>query len=239
MKQQAAHWLFDLGNSRFKCAPLGDEGCGAVQILDHPAEFNLPQGQIAWVASVADPAKTTEFVQQLQHRFQQVKCVRPRVHCLELNLAAAPETFGVDRFLALLAVAELKKSCLVVGIGTALTIDLIDHTGQHYGGRIAPSPDTMRQLLAQRAVQLPASGGQYVEWANNTADALASGCLGTALALIERSYVQAEQQLGCRPDLILHGGGTPALKPLLPDATYRPALVLEGLARWVRPPIPI
>ena len=32
--------------------------------------------------------------------------------------------------------------------------------------------------------------------------------------------------------LLLHGGGGEALLPLLPGATLRPALVLEGLAVW-------
>jgi len=34
------------------------------------------------------------------------------------------------------------------------------------------------------------------------------------------------------PSLLVHGGGAPALMPLLEDAHYQPALVLDGLARW-------
>ena len=32
--------------------------------------------------------------------------------------------------------------------------------------------------------------------------------------------------------LLVHGGGAPALMPLLPGADYHPSLVLDGLARW-------
>ena len=78
-------------------------------------------------------------------------------------------------------------AALVCGVGTALTIDLIDADGRHLGGRIAPSPTLMREVLHARAPQLPETGGDYVDFAADTEDALASGCEGAALALIERS----------------------------------------------------
>ena len=64
--------------------------------------------------------------------------------------------------------------------------------------------------------------------------ALASGCEGAALALIERSRHGAEALLDAAPRLLLHGGGAPALLPHLRDAGHAPRLVLEGLARWAR-----
>jgi type III pantothenate kinase len=145
---------------------------------------------------------------------------------------ADPTRFGVDRYLALLAVAARGQAVLIAGVGTALTIDLLDAEGQHLGGRISASPTTMREALHARAVQLPAAGGEYSEFANDTADALASGCDGAAVALIERSRVQGGERLGALPHLLVHGGGAPALLPLLGDAEFQPALVLDGLARW-------
>ena len=76
---------------------------------------------------------------------------------------------------------------LVVAVGTALTIDLLDADGRHRGGRIAPSPALMREALHARATHLPVGGGTYAEFADDTEAALASGCEGAALALIERS----------------------------------------------------
>ena len=84
------------------------------------------------------------------------------------------------------------------------------------------------------AGQLPAQGGDYVEFATGTADALASGCEGAALGLIERSLQQAHAALGQRPALLLHGGGAAALAPRLDGSDMAPALVLEGLAVWAR-----
>jgi len=233
----AQHWLFDLGNSRFKCAPLQAETCGPVQIVKPHNAAELPCGQCAWVASVADAKQTASLLQHLHSRFSRVQRVTIQAQCLELKLAgnaAENKSLGVDRFLALLAAAQTQQALLVVGVGTAVTLDLIDSKGQHNGGCIAPSPTTMRQALHQRAAQLPEYGGHYTEFADNTPDALASGCIGATLALIERRLERATHRVNSPPQLLLHGGGAEELLPLLStDTIYRPSLVLEGLARWV------
>jgi len=111
-------------------------------------------------------------------------------------------------------------------------LDLIDADGLHLGGRIAPSPTLMREVLHARAPQLPIEGGDYQEFASDTEDALASGCDGAALGLIERSLAAAQGRLGAAPRLLLHGGGAEALAARLPNATLVASLVLEGLAIW-------
>lgn len=234
-------WLFDLGNSRFKFAVLERDRAGTVQAWAHGAEAMdaaavaaLPRGGTAYVASVAAPALTATVLDALRSRFAQVQVAHTAAACAGVRIAyAQPHKFGVDRFLALLA-AHGGGDVLVVGVGTALTLDLLDRDGLHHGGRIAPSPTTMRQALQQRAAQLPAEGGHYHEFAADTADALASGCDGAALALIERSLQQGEALLARRPRLLLHGGGAPALLHALPAAEQRPSLVLDGLALWAQ-----
>ncbi len=52
------------------------------------------------------------------------------------------------------------------------------------------------------------------------------------MALVERSLRHGADLLGTAPSLLVHGGGALPLLPLLPDAEHRPALVLDGLARW-------
>lgn len=234
-----SQWLFDLGNSRFKFAPLREDGrVGDIQAWAHGTEAlredgadALPRGEVAWVASVAAPTLTTQVVEWLQQRFARVEIAHTLAECAGVRVAyAEPRRFGVDRFLALLG-ARGEGAVLLAGVGTALTIDLLDAAGQHRGGRIAASPTTMREALHQRAAQLPALGGDYAEFANDTADALASGCDGAAVALIERSLQQAVLRLGT-VRLLLHGGGAPPLLPLLPGAEHRPSLVLDGLATW-------
>jgi type III pantothenate kinase len=237
-------WLFDLGNSRLKCAPLHDGVVGEVVAIDHDGsafapgwEQRLPtRFDDASVASVAAPALTVELLDALAARCSRISMARTQAAFDGVRIAYPhPQRLGVDRFLALLAVhARGRQPALVVGVGTALTIDLLDAGGVHRGGRIAPSPALMRAALHARAPQLPAEGGHWSEFADDTIDALASGCDGAALGLVAGSLDAAAGLLGARPRLLLHGGGATALLPHLGDAVHAPALVLEGLARCAR-----
>ena len=240
-------WLFDLGNSRLKCVPMTSDGALGAQpveeIVHDGARFAdaafaalPPAFDMAFVASVAGPALTAALLDALSSRCPLVSLARTQPRCDGVSIAyAQPQRLGVDRFLALLAAhARAAQPWLVVGVGTALTIDLLDAGGRHHGGRIAPSPTLMREALHQRAPHLPAAGGAYVEFADDTLPALASGCDGAALALIARSRDVAIDRVGTAPRLLMHGGGSQALLPHLEDAEHVPSLVLEGLARWAR-----
>ena len=236
-------WLFDLGNSRLKCARLHADGSlGEVSALAHGEQgFSealdalLPvRAASACLASVASPLLTASVVDILTTRFQRISLARSVAQLAGVRIAyAQPARLGVDRFLALLAArARHPGGALVVGVGTAMTLDLLDQDGLHRGGRIGPSPSLMRRALHEAAAHLPAEGGRYREFADDTNDALASGCEGAALGLVERSLQQAAALRGKTPQLLLHGGGAEALLPHFPEALHVPSLVLEGLALW-------
>lgn len=240
-----SEWLFDLGNSRLKFAPLhGDGSVGEMAGIEHDgAEFAvgwealLPARiEAAHLASVAAPALRVRLLDALATRSGRIGLASTQRRWNGLEIAyAEPSRLGVDRFLALLAARARGGAWLVVGVGTALTIDLVDAAGRHHGGRIAPSPTLMRESLHARARQLPAQGGAYREFADDTDGALASGCLGAALALVERSREAARHLLDEKPSLLLHGGGASALSLHLADTVMDPMLVLRGLAQWARP----
>ena len=239
-----SRWVFDLGNTRLKLAPVDADGrVGPVQAIAHDGaafpsgwEAQLPARiDSAAVASVASVALRTALLAALADRSGRMSLARTLVRCEGVQIAyARPGRLGVDRFLALLgARARAHDPWLLVGVGTALTIDLLDAAGRHRGGRIAPSPALMRQALHGRAAQLPATGGRYVDFATDTDDALASGCEGAAIALVESSRSAAARVLGQAPTLLLHGGGAASLLAHLPGAGLAPELVLEGLVRWL------
>jgi type III pantothenate kinase len=237
-------WLFDLGNTRLKCAPLIDGRVGDVIALPHgEADLAGALGEAlparidaAYVASVANEPLRVALLLVLSQRAQRISLARTQKTFGEFRIAYShPNKLGVDRFLAMLAAhARGQGAVLLCGVGTALTIDLVDARGRHAGGRIAPSPTLMREVLHARAPQLPAQGGHYADFAVDTEDALASGCEGAALALIETSREAAHRLLGERPKLLLHGGGADSLMETLPDAIRAASLVLEGLAIWAR-----
>lgn len=235
-------WLFDLGNTGLKLACWRHGELEDIRRVDHDgARFSadwpaqLPSRfHTAWIASVGPPELTVALIDALTARGRRISLARTQHRFAGLRVAYAnPARLGVDRFLAMLAArARAAGPWLVVGVGTALTIDLIDADGAHRGGRIAPSPTLMRESLHARAPRLPLAGGINVMFADDTESALASGCEGAALALIEQSGQAAMALLGSRPRVLLHGGGAAALVAALPDAIVSPSLVLEGLARW-------
>jgi len=230
-------WLFDLGNTRVKCAPLHADGSvGETLAIAHDDGTGwlevLPCGEVACIASVASDERRATLFDALCGRFARLHPVRTERVLGPLRVAYGnPAHLGVDRFLAMLGQCG-DGAALVVGVGTALTIDLLDADGRHHGGRITPSPRLMREALHARAAHLPVEGGRYAEFADDTEHALASGCEGAALALVERSLHAATSALGAPPALCLHGGGAEALRDRLPPHRWRPDAVLRGLARW-------
>lgn len=236
-------WLFDLGNTRLKCAPLDADGrCGDAIAISHRdtdvaaalAQVLPTRFDVAYLSSVADAPLRVAVLDALAAHCGRIAIARTQARFGDLRIAyAQPHRLGVDRFLALLAVrARMQGAALVCGVGTALTVDLLDRDGRHRGGRIAPSPTSMREALHALAPHLPETGGVYREFADDTDDALAAGCEGAALGLIERSLDAARRELDESPALYLHGGGGEALLPRLPAACWSPGLVLEGLAIW-------
>lgn len=239
-------WLFDLGNTRLKCAPLLGGRVGEAIALPHReadlagavAQMLPERIDVAHVASVANEALRVALLDALTQRARRISLARTQKVFEGFRIAyAQPEKLGVDRFLAMLGARAhfreaTREPLLLCGVGTALTIDLVDADGHHRGGRIAPSPTLMREVLHERAPQLAVRGGDYTDFAADTEDALASGCEGAAVALIEASRDAAQRQLGQKPRLVVHGGGAADLSARLPDATHATSLVLEGLAIW-------
>lgn len=238
------NWLIDLGNTRLKWAACGPESTlGEVTAVAHAAPDFMPRlhallqqstpGDRVWLASVAPVELAATLRAQLLGHGLQVQPVVTQAQCLGVRIAyPQPAQLGVDRFLSLLATTTLTaQAYLLVSVGSALTIDLIDAGHQHRGGVIAPTPAHLRQAMAERFPALAAASQASAPFAASTADAIAGGCLGSALGLIERSHRQATALLGAAPQLILTGGGADEVAESLAfDLQRQPHLVLQGMA---------
>lgn len=241
------NWLLDLGNTRLKWAACGPaSSLGEVAAVTHAAPDFLPRlhallqqstpGDRVWLASVAPVELAATLRAQLLGHGLQVQEVITQAQCLGVRIAYPQSSqLGVDRFLSLLATTTLTaQAYLLVSVGSALTIDLIDASRQHRGGVIAPTPAHLRQAMAERFPALAAASQATTPFATCTADAIAGGCLGSALGLIERSHRQATAWLGTPPQLVLTGGGADEVADHLDgDVLGLPHLVLQGMACYV------
>ena len=238
--------LLDLGNTRLKWRALdGDRrlGEGAVAWTEPMAE-RLAADWSAWPAptsvfgaSVVDEAR--EALVEAQARAlgaPGITWVRsPHEACGVRNAYAEPQRLGVDRFLAMVAAhAQGLSPCVLVGVGTALTLDALDGDGRHLGGLIAPGPYLMQQSLLGATVRLRTEQeGAIVPLADNTADAVVSGCWGACAGLVERFVAEVTPRLGGAPRLLFGGGDADALRALV-RVSGEPFAdgVLRGLAVW-------
>jgi type III pantothenate kinase len=240
--------LLDMGNTRLKwalqAAPAGWLARGAIdwQTADVAAQLTsawigLPRPDRVFAASVVDSAREVEVANVIERVFARTPgwLRTPASACGVRNAYAEPQRLGVDRFLAMVAAfADGHVPCVVAAAGTALTLDALAVDGRHLGGLIAPGPQLMRQsLLTATARVRPERPGDIVELADNTADAVTSGCWLAAVALLERFVAQAASRFGAAPTVILGGGDAQRLAPLLSlPVRLSEDGVLRGLAVW-------
>lgn len=237
--------LIDLGNSRLKWATWNGAvlrpgpalaHAGVIENVDISSLWKtLQRPEEVWVASVAAPALEETITQAVRDLFD----LAP--HFVRSSSGAAgvrsaypvPERLGVDRFLGLVAIHDLEPvPTVLVGCGTALTLDALTADGHHVGGLIAPSPALMREALLGRTARLgQVDQAHVVEFADNTADAVESGTWLAATALVERFVKRAAARLGTPPAIVFTGGDGARLASLtgLPHQLQE-HLVLRGLA---------
>lgn len=237
--------LVDLGNTRLKWAVQDAAGLRPGVPVDHSRPLarelerawrDAPPVARVLVASVGRPRLEAELVQAARARFgREPEFVATAAEACGVRVAyARPEKLGVDRFVALIALhARAAEPVVLASVGTALVLDALAADGRHLGGLIAPSPQLMQQaLLGATARVSAAASARIVELADDTEDAVRSGCWLAAAALVERFHAQAQAQLGVAPALVLAGGAAPELAPLLSlPARIEADLVLHGLAR--------
>jgi type III pantothenate kinase len=153
-----------------------------------------------------------------------------------------PWRLGVDRFVGAIGAHHLASGqpVCVVNVGTAMTLDLVDGKGVHRGGAIIPGPLLMVNslLTGTSGIRRRAAGGRSglaSLFARTTRTAIGQGSLYAAASVVDRAVEEARAQLGARPLVLLSGGGSAAIKPLIRNtAISLPDLVLHGLAVWAR-----
>lgn len=143
---------------------------------------------------------------------------------------------GLDRWLAIVAAHELcSGACLVIDLGTAITVDLVARDGKHLGGYIAPGMVLLRsQLLAHtRRIQYNSAEAELalsdISPGKSTAEAVERGCLIMVRSYVASQIAAAREQLGSDFATYVTGGDAP-LAADLPLVTCVPDLVFRGLA---------
>ena len=198
----------DIGNSAAKFGLF--RGCRLIRSwrIPHGRPLRrLPKGIRRTAVSSVNPAALRRILPGLPSP------VRIAGKDFRIPLKGAGRGTGTDRLLAAYAAwRSARGPVIVIDIGTAVTLNLVDGNGRFLGGAIFAGPETARLALASRAAGLPLRGLSRATRAD-----LRTGTLLAYRGFVREGLEMARRRLGCRPSVFLTGG-------------RRPDLVLHGLA---------
>lgn len=243
--------LIDAGNTRIKWGITADTQTGTVTpvwlhagAVRHAELNTLPacwaglQITRIWFSNVAGAALQAQLDQLFQTCLPGLVARRltSTASCAGLrNGYRLPAQLGSDRFAAAIAAHAIYpgRALIVATCGTATTIDAINPDGIFLGGMILPGLQLMAQALAKNTAQLPQvaeSLSLLQPFADNTDQAIVSGCIHAQVGAI----MQAHDALAAQQDLpvncIISGGAARYLTPQLGiSCEYVDNLVLAGL----------
>ncbi len=144
-----------------------------------------------------------------------------------------PSQVGSDRIvIAVAALAEYKAPLILMDLGTATTIEIVEPDNIYMGGVIFPGVKISLDALTSRAAQLPGISLDKPKHVigKNTVDCMRSGMMYGTAAMIDGLVERIEEELGHECTLIATGGLAQFITPLCKrDILLEKDLLLKGL----------
>jgi len=185
------------------------------------------------IASV-NPPVSDALEQWLRENYSAAVLLARRDFPLPIEVdCSEPDKVGVDRLLNAVAAYRLvRRECIVVDIGTALTVDAVSPEGTFLGGAIFPGAKISSEVLHSRTALLPEVW--LTEAASpvgkSTVDAIAAGLYWGLAGAIDRLVSEVKSALGGSPDVIATGGDLTIIKTASRSIDRaEPNLLLNGL----------
>ena len=151
-----------------------------------------------------------------------------------LNIhVAVPSQLGSDRIvIAVAALAEYKAPLILMDLGTATTIEVVEPENVYLGGVIIPGVKVSLDALTSRAAQLPGISLDKPKSVigKNTVDCMRSGMMYGTAAMIDGLIERMEEELGHKCTLVATGGMAQFVTPLCKrEIILEKDLLLKGL----------
>ena len=149
-----------------------------------------------------------------------------------------PAQTGADLVVGCVAaLREHKPPMIVVDMGTATTVVVLDETGALIGGAISPGVKISMDAPTERTALLPGLQLDQPKRAigKNTIDCMRSGImLGTA-CMLDGLIARMEAELGCKTTVVATGGIAKFVLPMCQTPViYDKDLIIKGLATLYR-----
>lgn len=156
-----------------------------------------------------------------------------------LNIAIEnPAQTGADLVVGCVAaLREHKAPLIVIDMGTATTIVVLDKNGALVGGSISPGVKISLDALTERTALLPGLQLDQPKKAigRNTIDCMRSGIMLGAACMIDGLIERMEEELGYKTTVIATGGIARFVVPMCRrEIVYDKDLLVKGLAALYR-----
>lgn len=221
--------------SRITTDPKKMEDQYAVDIRDILAIYDTPAQQITGsiISSVVPPLTdvVARAVEKITHTRPMV--VGPGIKT-GLNIRIDnPATLGADLVADCVAALEYHAlPCIILDLGTATSISVLDSKGVMIGGALMPGVHISLEALCKSTAQLPniALTPPKRTIGTNTIDCMASGTLLGTASMLDGMCLRIEEELGSPCTVIGTGGMAQKILPLCRRAVIHDEnLLLNGL----------
>lgn len=156
---------------------------------------------------------------------------------LDIRLENPGQT-GADLVVAdVAALREHKPPLIVIDMGTATTMSVLDEKGAHIGGCIIPGVRVSMDALTEKTALLPGLQLDQPKRAigRNTIDAMRSGIMMGTASMLDGMVERMEQELGMKTTVVATGGIAKFIVPLCKTPMiYDKDLLIKGLAALYR-----
>ena len=145
-----------------------------------------------------------------------------------------PSQVGSDRIvIAVAALAEYEAPMILMDLGTATTIEVVEPNNMYLGGIIFPGVRVSLDALTSRTAQLPGISLDKPKHVigKNTVDCMRSGIMLGAAAMLDGLIDRMEEELGQQATVVATGGIAKFVIPLCRRSViYDRNLLLKGLS---------
>ena len=145
-----------------------------------------------------------------------------------------PNQTGADLVVgSVAALREHKPPLIVVDMGTATTMVVLDETGALVGGCICPGVKISMDALTERTALLPGLQLDQPKRAigRNTIDCMRSGIMMGTACMLDGMVERMEEELGSKVTVVTTGGIAKFITPLCRrEMIYDKDLLIKGLA---------
>ena len=149
-----------------------------------------------------------------------------------------PSQTGADLVVgSVAALREHKAPLIVIDMGTATTMVVLNEQGALIGGCIMPGVRISMDALTERTALLPGLQLDQPQKAigRNTIDCMRSGIMMGSACMLDGMIERMEAELGCKTTVIATGGIAKFIVPLCKrEIVYDKDLLVKGLAALYR-----